>query len=205
MNGLVNGLASERQRSFLRDLAARKQATHIDILRRRIEEPGLTARDASEWITRLVALPDSEEWRAAHTYRHYQHGRRRFASSADGAASRYDASRLGVYRKDGEIIVVVPSKTQVTLSDGSTRPRSMYSKRLVPSASRLNGNGEPVDFDLVYEPAWLGKIAEGDRMPLADARAYMIRYGRCLYCRRTLVASESVERGIGPVCAKRFA
>ncbi len=42
-------------------------------------------------------------------------------------------------------------------------------------------------------------------MKLDDAREVITRYGRCLYCKHSLKAAESVERMVGPVCAKRFA
>lgn len=40
--------------------------------------------------------------------------------------------------------------------------------------------------------------------PKRAAEAYGIRTGRCCICSRELTDSESVERGIGPVCAEKF-
>lgn len=75
----------------------------------------------------------------------------------------------------------------------------------------------------VYEGAYLGKIAGGrfQRVrecdeekaaaivaaasdPEAAAVAYGKRYGLCAVCSRDLTNAESIERGIGPVCAKRM-
>lgn len=40
--------------------------------------------------------------------------------------------------------------------------------------------------------------------PLNSAIAYGKRYGKCSVCARTLTDEESINRGIGPVCAERF-
>jgi len=40
--------------------------------------------------------------------------------------------------------------------------------------------------------------------PLNAAIAYGKRYGKCSVCARTLTDPESIDRGIGPVCAERF-
>lgn len=40
--------------------------------------------------------------------------------------------------------------------------------------------------------------------PLASAVAYGKKYGRCAVCHRELTDPESIERGIGPVCATRM-
>lgn len=40
--------------------------------------------------------------------------------------------------------------------------------------------------------------------PLAAAVAYGKKFGRCAVCDRELSNPESVERGIGPICADRM-
>lgn len=40
--------------------------------------------------------------------------------------------------------------------------------------------------------------------PLNAAIAYGKRYGKCSVCARTLTDEDSINRGIGPVCAERF-
>jgi hypothetical protein len=40
--------------------------------------------------------------------------------------------------------------------------------------------------------------------PLNSAIAYGKRYGKCSVCARTLTDEDSINRGIGPVCAERF-
>jgi len=41
-------------------------------------------------------------------------------------------------------------------------------------------------------------------MSLDAAKAFILRYGRCVRCSRRLKAAQSVERGIGPVCMAYF-
>ena len=40
--------------------------------------------------------------------------------------------------------------------------------------------------------------------PLNAAIAYGKKYGKCSVCARTLTDEDSINRGIGPVCAERF-
>lgn len=40
--------------------------------------------------------------------------------------------------------------------------------------------------------------------PMNAAIAYGKRYGKCSVCARTLTDPESIDRGIGPICAERF-
>jgi hypothetical protein len=106
----------------------------------------------------------------------------------------------GVYEKGDDIFVVKPNREKTRL----------YAKRLVEvslSAPRLLESGDRVDYDIEFEYAKgaIYDLAESDRMPYERAKALSIRYGRCINCGRRLKAADSVERGIGPVCAKAFA
>lgn len=47
-------------------------------------------------------------------------------------------------------------------------------------------------------------IIDLSKDPLAAAVAYGKRFGKCSVCNRALSDEESVNRGIGPVCASRF-
>jgi hypothetical protein len=115
-------------------------------------------------------------------------------------AEKTVAATPGVYRKDGEVYVVVPNKQ-------NTR---VYAKRLVESPPRLTSNGEEVDFELVYTPGVIWDLTEANRMSLEDARDYIIRYGRCIKCHARLKAAktlkDSAETGIivGATCRKYF-
>lgn len=49
-----------------------------------------------------------------------------------------------------------------------------------------------------------GQIAEACADPLKEAIAYGRRTGVCACCGRTLTDPESIDRGIGPICAGRW-
>lgn len=107
----------------------------------------------------------------------------------------------GVYRYNGEVYIVVESKS---------RPGHTYAKRMVESPPRMTAAGEEVDFEWVYESGIIWKLTEEHRMTLEDARDLMIKYGRCLKCRKHLKAAKTLQTAeetgqmVGPVCRKYF-
>lgn len=101
----------------------------------------------------------------------------------------------GVYEVGTEIFVVKLNKEKTRV----------YALRLVESPHRVNVDGEHVDFDFVYARGAIYGLKPEDQMTAERAKHYLVRYGRCLVCRRKLKAAASVERGIGPVCIKYFA
>lgn len=104
---------------------------------------------------------------------------------------------IGVYRRNGEIFVVKLNRAKT----------NKYVSRLVEltgSAERLNEDDERVKIDFVYEPGMLAQLRPEDQMSLEEAKPFIIRYGKCIYCRTPLKAADSVERGVGPVCIKRY-
>jgi hypothetical protein len=110
------------------------------------------------------------------------------------------AVAYGVYQKDGAVYIVVPNKA-------GTRT---YAKKMVESAPRLTEHGEQADFEWEMAPGMIWKLTEADRMPLEDAHALVIKYGRCLKCRRTLKAFKTLQtaaetgRMLGPKCRLYF-
>jgi hypothetical protein len=48
-------------------------------------------------------------------------------------------------------------------------------------------------------------LTPAHRMTLAEAKEFGAIYGICCNCSATLTDERSIEEGIGPVCAKRFA
>jgi hypothetical protein len=183
----------------------------------------MTLQQASasiDWVKRQIAKAAGPSWQEASLLTHHPFEARRQAEQAVVTASaepvtyteratggnRQSAglyptkpaaptvSQFGVYRKDGEIYVVKPNKAG----------NRVYAKQVVESPPRVTEAGEVVDFELVYAPGMVYKLTEADRMPLADGKALMTRYGKCLVCGRHLKAAKSVEAGIGPVCSKNF-
>jgi hypothetical protein len=104
---------------------------------------------------------------------------------------------IGVYRRNGEIFVVKLNRAKT----------NKYVSRLVEltgSARRLNEPGDHVPIDFEYAPGMLAQLRPEDQMSLEEAKPYIIRYGRCLFCGQFLRAAKSVERAVGPVCFKRY-
>jgi hypothetical protein len=55
-----------------------------------------------------------------------------------------------------------------------------------------------------YESGAMSKLTAGHYITLAQASAMSMQIGKCVCCRRRLTVKESVERGIGPVCRKKY-
>lgn len=106
--------------------------------------------------------------------------------------------KVGVYQRNGEIFVV-------KLNRQKTNKYVTKLIELTGSARRLNEPGDHVPIDFVYAPGMLAKLRPDDQMTLAQARPFIIKYGRCLFCGQFLRAAKSVERSVGPVCFKRYA
>ena len=103
-------------------------------------------------------------------------------------------TKPGVFEKNGEIFVVKPTRDK----------QRLYAMKLVESSERLTEMGEHVDFDFRYSKGAIYSLSELDRMDIEKAKKLMIRYGRCIVCKKRLKVATSVERGIGPVCIKYF-
>lgn len=58
----------------------------------------------------------------------------------------------------------------------------------------------------VYTPGLVGQIRRGGWERLTKDRAAELGrlYGRCVACGATLTDEESIERGMGPICASKF-
>lgn len=65
----------------------------------------------------------------------------------------------------------------------------------------LGGRFEP---SRACDEATRDKVLAAMADPLASAVAYGKKFGRCAVCARELSDPESIERGIGPVCAERM-
>lgn len=102
----------------------------------------------------------------------------------------------GVFRKGGEIYVIVPTRTE-----GRHK-----AKRLVKSPKRLTSSGETVDFDYVDAPGVIWALYEEDRLPVDEIREMLIQYRVCIYpgCYRTLRAAKSVAAGVGKRHAEKL-
>ena len=91
----------------------------------------------------------------------------------------------GIYFRDGEVV-----KVQRAVHGSG----NMYAKRLDKNTGRFE-----------YSPGLIRRITPDMKMTLEQAHEYGALYGVCCNCGRTLTDETSIEAGIGPVCAKRFA
>lgn len=94
----------------------------------------------------------------------------------------------GVFRLDGEIYIIVPTKNNKHIA-----------KRLVETPPRLTSSGETVKFDYVNAPGIIWALYEEHRLPLDDIRAMIVLHRVCIYpgCYRSLKAAKSVAAGVG--------
>lgn len=72
-----------------------------------------------------------------------------------------------------------------------------YAKRLVPGAP-----GERATFE--YAPGVVNRLRPEHRMTMDQAREFGALYGTCCQCGRVLTNEDSIEAGIGPICASKL-
>jgi hypothetical protein len=102
----------------------------------------------------------------------------------------------GVYRRNGTIYVVKQNRTNERL----------HARRLVEiGGRRLTEADTVVQIEFEYDRDALRLLRPEDQMTLEEARPFIIRYGRCIFCNTELRDARSVERGVGPVCVRRYA
>lgn len=86
--------------------------------------------------------------------------------------------------------------------------------RIVKVQYAVHGSGKPyaklvrvheghVEFE--YTPGLVRECKPEYRMTLEQAKAFGALYGACCNCGKTLTDEPSIEAGIGPVCARKFA
>jgi hypothetical protein len=94
----------------------------------------------------------------------------------------------GIYKRDDAIY-----KVQAALH-GSNH---LYAKRLVVPEGGGKGRFE-------YEKGAISRLQPEDRLSLADAKAFGAIYGVCCVCGALLTNEDSIEAGIGPICAGKL-
>lgn len=90
----------------------------------------------------------------------------------------------GMYMKDGTVYEVAIS--------GKGYP---YAKELVISDGRSS---------FEYAPGAVKNLTASDKLTLEQAEAFGKEHTVCCMCARELTNPDSIERGIGPVCAAKF-
>jgi hypothetical protein len=190
--------ATPRQIEYLSSLLERKDLReapiHVDHVRDLLEAGWLNRADASAAIDALVPLP----WKPRE--------RKAPADSVEVEEGWF------VEEKTGEIAVVKFNRQK-------TRKYAMRARLekdpsgFVPHPDEdvdpdeyLEERDHPVRLSWDYEAGLISKIARGGwrKMTKEEAASFGRLYGVCLACGRTLTDPESIERGIGPICASKF-
>jgi hypothetical protein len=180
--------ATDKQIAFLCSLADQKlPADEASVTKRQATEGHWGRRSISPEINRLRDLP-----------------RRPAEVALDGHETNATAQTpvdlaSGMYRMDETIY-----KVQVAVH-GSGRP---YAKRLVQievevDPSRVQDVTEKV-WRFEYAPGMVHKLRPEHKLTLEEAKAFGALYGTCCCCGRTLTNEESIENGIGPICAGKW-
>jgi len=110
--------------------------------------------------------------------------------------SKQQALEPGIYMDgEGAIWKVQPNKAKT----------NVYAKVWTAhNGERLTLGGERTHGEWDYVPGGLKSVVAARRMTLDEAKQFILIYGSCVRCGRTLKAADSVERGIGPVCVTYF-
>jgi hypothetical protein len=167
----------------------------------------LKDRDVSESLTvEAQAVTVNGEWRDGSAMIERLKG---CAFKTVGAKAAQEQDKLtvtepGVYRKDGKVYIVKPTRETAKLPVGEQK---LYAKELVETGDieRLTESGDViVGIEFIYARGAIYTLSPSDKMPLVDAKALTARYGRCIVCGRHLKDAKSVAKGIGPVCESYF-
>lgn len=107
-------------------------------------------------------------------------------------------TEAGMYRMDGVIY-----KVQVAVH-GSGR---LYAKQLIVDREAVRDEHgkivEPAEVHFERVPGAVFRLRNEHRMSKEEATQFGALYGTCCVCGRTLTKEESIDAGIGPVCAGR--
>lgn len=115
-----------------------------------------------------------------------------------------------------KIATPVQVQTKVELEDGMYRVAldDSHEMKIYKVQHAVHGSGRQYAKVLVQydDDSWGFEIARGvifklrpeHKMSLEDAKKFGALYGTCCVCGRTLTNEESIEAGIGPICASKF-
>jgi hypothetical protein len=169
-------LACPMREGLTERMATDSQLTN---LRREVLRREVTPPDMADMLVELAAS-DTVTFKAAHAALDIL-----FASPFKPRPAAKVELESGIYLLDGVVY-----KVQKAIH-GSGR---MYAKRLDPTTRTFG-----------YAPNAISTLAAEHRMTLEQAKEFGAVYGVCCNCARTLTDEKSIEAGIGPVCAKKFA
>lgn len=127
-----------------------------------------------------------------------------FAQTKAGRSRlREAARRQGERLRTFQAAKAAPARTPVK-SDGVFRLGDDFFqvKVAVHGSGRLYANRfDPATRSWEYAPGAMRRLAEEDRLTIEEAGKFGKLYGECINCHRTLTKQESIDAGIGPICA----
>jgi Family of unknown function (DUF6011) len=173
------GPVTEAQKKFLDKLVVGSVIPVEDLVSFNLESlnPEFTKVRASYWIDRFLQCPKATP----------------VASAVSCPSAPVEE---GVYLFEDDSIV------KVKKSKNTSKPYTLRWEDF--SGTRLTLTGEKVSAHWAYRPELLSQVTTAQKMTLGQAKTFVLIYKQCARCGRTLKAAESVEAGIGPVCAKFF-
>lgn len=104
----------------------------------------------------------------------------------------------GMYKKDS----VVYKVQRAVHGSGN-----MYAKALVyfdPNGYEAKEAEDGGGWQFVYHQGAINMLSPEDKMSLEEAQEFGRIYGVCCRCGATLTDENSIEAGIGPICASKF-
>ena len=132
--------ASDRQLAFIERLAAERSIDLADLP----DFDALDIRSASDLIDTLMARP---------------------RQTSEAPRGGKPEARPGVYRKNGRIYVVRPSRQTAKLPEDQQRCYAMELVELPGRATRLTEAGTEIPFTLEIRKGFVYDLTEADRMP----------------------------------------
>lgn len=109
-----------------------------------------------------------------------------------------EALEPGVYEYEGTLFLVKRHK------DAKRAKVERVALLKDESGDRLNLDGERVRHELFPAPGMLRKLRREHRVTLARLEELSLQLGVCMHCGRELRVAESVQRGVGPICASKY-
>ena len=187
--------ASPKQIRFITNLVRERELTDEQRhdMRMRVNRE-LTSGQARGIIESLLLLPKKASGRPAAASEPAAEGMHKLGDKIYKVQKSRSGSR---YAK--ELVVTRECPGHLDFSDPSAfdAPMKYHSDTHCPEPK--------VSVEFVYARGMVYKLSEDTRMTLAEAKEWGVLYNTCCVCGATLTDATSVENGIGPICAKRFA
>jgi hypothetical protein len=102
-------------------------------------------------------------------------------------------------------VYVTADGSIVKLQENKAKTNTYTSLWTSFGGERLTLTGEHVNGEWVYAPELKRALRPEQRMTVDEAKHFGLVFGQCAKCGRHLSDANSVEAGIGPVCARYFA